>query len=143
MQARTSPDILLHGSMVKGSVSAVQSSYCVTRTSPTRTASTREERKRFFVYQFLFATSSDGKVSEAWTAYVVAFVCSPNNANFRNVMIFDTVILLVIARAMVNCELGSFRSLISPIPPLFKNKFNTKLIATFPIVYLHQFMYNK
>jgi len=115
MQAWTSPDILLHGSMVTGSVSAVQSSYCVSRTSPTRTASTREERKPFFVYQFLFTTSSDGKVSEAWTAYVVAFACSPNKANFRNVMIFDTVILLVIAMAMVNCELGSFRSPISPI----------------------------
>jgi hypothetical protein len=114
MQARTSPDILLHGSMVKGSLSAVQSPYCVTRTSPKRKTSKREERKRYFVYQFLFTTSSDGKVSEAWTTYLVAFACSPNNANFRNVMIFDTVILLVIATAMLNCELGSFSSLISP-----------------------------
>ena len=55
-------------------------------------------------------------------------------------MIFDTVILLVIARAMVNCELGSFRSLISP--NLLKKKLNTKLIATFPILYLHQFKYH-
>jgi hypothetical protein len=73
----------------------------------------------------LFATSSDGKVSEAWTAYLVAFAYSPDNADFRNVMIFDMVILLVIARAMANCVLGSFRSLISPLK---KNKFNTKLI---------------
>jgi len=57
-------------------------------------------------------------------------------------MVFDTVILMVIAREMVNCELGSFRSLISP-PFFFKNKFNTKFIATFPIVYLHQFKYHK
>jgi hypothetical protein len=116
MQARTSPDILLHGSMVKSSLSAVQSRYCVTRSSPTRTASTREERKRFLVYQFLLTMSRDGKVSEARNANVLPFACTPNNANFRNVTIFDTVILLVIASAMVNCELGSFRSL---IPLLF------------------------
>lgn len=130
--------LLLHGSAVKGSLSAVDRRYCVTRTSPTRIASNREERKRFFIYQFLF--TSDGKFSEAWTAYVMPFAYSPNNANFRNVMIFDTVILLVIERTMANCELGSFRSLITPF---YKNKFNTKLIATFPIVYLHQFIYRK
>jgi hypothetical protein len=53
-------------------------------------------------------------------------------------MVFDTVILLVIGRAMANCELGSFRSLISPC---YKNKFNTKLIATFPTGYFSKFSY--